>query len=134
MLNQYQKEALEFVELVLDSGYRAFLAERGTYGFYTDAEGSRVVSFSAGWQNCVSGNYRPVNHEHGRQLGTGWRIVDRLPRSKQELQAAFDAPAPQWATKGLPVTLTTLDQHLKSYQQSSCYTEIGVKYVGIPAE
>lgn len=135
MLTQRQKEALEFVELVLDSGYRAFLAERGTYGFYTDAEGSRVVSFQIDCPNSVSGNYRPVNvAEHGRQLGTGWRIMGRLPESKKELQACFDASAPLWATQGLPVTLVTLEQHLKTYQQSSRYTEIGVKYVGIPAE
>lgn len=134
MLTQRQIEALEFVELVLDSGYRAFLAERGTYGFYTDAEGSRVVSFQIDFQNSVSGNYRPVNHEHGRQVGTGWRIMNRLPQSKQELQACFDSAAPHWATNGLPVTLVTLEQHLKTYQDSSRYTEIGVKYVGIPAE
>ena len=40
----YEKEAAQaVVQAIKAAGFRAFLAESGTYGFYTDADGSKII-------------------------------------------------------------------------------------------
>jgi len=113
-MNTYKTEAT--TQLAADikaAGYRVFIAKRGTYGFYTDAEGSRVVSFQfdlGGFK--FSGNYK------SKTCGTGWQLEDG------SFEGMFNQNAPQWAVCGADVKYTTLDQHLATYQQSSQYVEV----------
>ncbi len=109
----YQVEIIEeLIPKIQKAGFRVFIAERGTYGFYTDKEGSKVISFQADLGGVsFSGNYR------SKQDGTGWRIGENLT----EFANVFVAPVPYWASSNY--TITTLEQHLAQYQSSSKYTE-----------
>lgn len=114
--SQWEKETIqEIAANLLNEGMRVFIAERGTYGFFTDKEGSRVVSFQMdlGTVTC-SGNYI------SRHCGTGWRYES----GEQPRPAMLKDYAPHWATKGEQVKLATLDDHLKLYGKSSRYTEV----------
>lgn len=114
MSYDYDKKLVaELVPQIKAAGFRVFVAERGTYGFYTDKDGERVVSFGVGLSGVTfSGNCR------SRRCGTGWRL-DRAPF----VEMLWRSP-PDWATRGEAVTLTTLQQHLDTYQKSSRYTEV----------
>lgn len=116
-IHGYEKAiAQEFCNAVLLAGLRPFLAEKGTYGFYTDAEGTRVVSFQVDLGTLkLSGNYK------SQECGTGW--VMGPWNEGDDLAEILKAGAPRWATNGEAVRLTTLEQHLKTYQQSSRYQE-----------
>jgi hypothetical protein len=107
---------------VQNEGFRVFIAERGTYGFFTDTEGSAVVSFELDLLSLkFSGNYGPAS----REAGTGWRIdtdVHPYP-SKDMLQAYLDQMPPRWATGETKVTKRNLEQHLATYDKSSHYEE-----------
>ena len=110
IINEYAQEALT-------AGFRVFIAERGTYGFFTDKEGKKVVSFGVEFGGIkLSGNYKS---SQPRQCGTGWGFGEYLTPIE-----AFNAGAPRWATGGHSWAYTTLDQHLKAYQASSKYIEL----------
>lgn len=100
------------------SGFRVFLAKNGNYGFYTDAEGSKIVSFQLdlGGFN-FSGNYKT---DMPRQCGTGWQLVQGENRTYQDM---FNE-CPTWSLRGANWKYTTLEQHLKTYQASSQYVEV----------
>ncbi len=101
-------------------GFRPFIAEKGDYGFFTDAEGSRIVSFGFDLGGIkYSGNYKT---SAPNQCGTGWRMEESFNDSPN-CDALFKAGAPQWATSGATWRYTTLAEHLATYQQSSKYTE-----------
>jgi hypothetical protein len=117
--------AKEFAHFVKGLGFRAFVAEpglgRGGYGFITDAEGSRVLSFSFNDGGSLGGNYGPPSQESG----TGWRI-DGHPldlKTAHDVYRALYAHPPRWCGKGWK-NLTTLEQHLQTYGKSSNYREI----------
>jgi len=44
-MKRNQDAIAELAASIQSDGFRVFIAERGDYGFYTDAEGTRVVSF-----------------------------------------------------------------------------------------
>jgi hypothetical protein len=100
---------------LLGEGYRVFIAERGTYGFYTNEAGSPVVSF----QSDLGGISYAGNYKSSR-CGTGWGLDLDTPEAM--LQAATYPP--RWATSGENVTVKTLEQHLDQYQKSSKYEEL----------
>lgn len=106
----------ELASQIKQEGFRVFIAKSGTYGFYTDKAGSRVVSFQCDLGGIkFSGNYKTSNP---RSTGTGWEL------SKGTFQDMFNQSAPSWAIKEATWKYTTLEQHLAVYQQSSNYTEI----------
>lgn len=111
----YKTEAVrELAAQINAAGFRVFIAESGTHGFYTDAEGARVVSFQydlGGFK--FSGNYK------SQGCGTGWIIDDKGDYSPESLRTMLDSGAPRWATQGREVHLTTLAQYLTAYQSSS---------------
>ena len=110
----------ELVPLVIAAGYRSFVAEKGHYGFFTDAEGSRVVTFGVYYLGLeFSGNYSSQN------CGTGWRLGDVGALDKGALDALFAGAGrpPRWATQGEAVTVRTLAQYLDVYQKSSIFAE-----------
>lgn len=120
MSHNYKVEAItELTQRIKGAGFRVFIAKSGTYGLYTDEAGSRVVCFQydlGGFK--FSGNYK------SKTCGAGWGIGDSWEVSPEGLQAMLYSNAPSWATKGEQVTLTTLAQHLATYQWSSNYTEV----------
>lgn len=123
MSYKYERERTQqIVSAIKAAGFRAFLAERGTYGFYTDADGSRVVSFQCdGLRDSVSGNYQT---NMPQQTGTGWRISDDYSIDESALEAYFNQNPPRWAVGDAKWSLTTLEQHLKTYGPSSKYVEV----------
>jgi len=98
---------------IREAGFRVFIAEKGNYGFYTDKEGSKVISFQSDLGGVsFSGNYK------SKYDGTGWRIGENFT----EFKNIFKAPVPYWASRNYKIT--TLEQHLDQYQSSSKYIEL----------
>lgn len=116
-----QRRALEIAHAAINGGYRAFIAENGNYGFYTDAEGSRIVSFQVNgyFEESASGNY--VTNQP-KQTGTGWRMVDSV--NTDSLKAYFDASPPHWAVGKSTWRYATLEDQKNRYQSSSRYAEV----------
>lgn len=126
MSRNYKAEAVvQLAKEISQAGFRVFIAKSGNYGFYTDAEGTRVVGFQYNLGGfSFGGNYKAVNvAEHGRSVGTGWQLVEG------SFADMFNQMPPYWATSGHPVKLVTLAQHQATYQQSSFYVE----YPELPA-
>lgn len=125
-LNSYKVEAVaEIAAAILAAGFRVFVAESGTYGFYTDTEGKTVVSFQfdlGGFK--FSGNYKPRQATDGRYTGTGWIMGNSYAVTRDGLQTMLDSHAPHWATNGLPVDRASLVTHLRGYQSSSRFAEV----------
>lgn len=116
-----QTAALAFANRITAMGFRVFLAKRGHYGFITNDDGSRVISFSFSDGPSLSGNYGPPS----RESGTGWRL-SRSPedlRTAEDVKAAFAETPPPFCGKGWRY-MTTLEQHLKAYGVSSRYCEV----------
>lgn len=100
------------------AGYRPFIAENGTYGFYTDKEGSKVISFGIDLLRIrFSGNYVS---ECPQSTGTGWGIGD----NREDFGDMFKAIPERYAVGGWKWKFTTLEQHLKTYGPSSRYKEV----------
>ena len=107
-----------FADKLVSFGYTVYVAKSGEYGFYTN--GNRVVDFGGHWNFCldISGNYKSSH------CGTGWQIAKEVSDfDKSDAEKWIDTNPPLWATKGEKVTLTTPEQHLKTYGKSSGYTE-----------
>lgn len=112
----YKTEAVtELAKQIKAAGFRVFIAKSGTYGFYTDEAGEKLVSFQfdlGGFR--FTGNYKTDN-PHG--CGTGWQLVEG--RSFQEM---FNE-CPTWSLRGAKWHYTTVEQYLSTYQRSSVFTE-----------
>lgn len=111
-----RRDARAMADAAIAAGFRAFLSASGTYGLFTDADGTRVVSFQA-CDMTAAGCYvtsSPIRN------GTGWRLGHWDPGRVREY---FDAPAPRWATEGASWRYTTLAEHLATYTASG-YREI----------
>jgi len=115
-----RERADEIIRAIQTANYRPFLAESGTYGFYTDAEGTRIVSFEChAMSESVSGNY-VTNEPH--KCGQGWRIADSFrPDMVDEYFRMF---APRWAVGDAEWRHKTLKEHQAQYQDSSRYREV----------
>lgn len=118
-MGNYKKEMIaELAAKIQKAGFRVFLAAKGTYGFYTDKEGTRVISFQVDLCHIsFSGNYIT---DRPRQTGTGWRITDDIVNDFKEV---FNASPPNWATCGATWRFTTIEDHFNRYLKSSKYKE-----------
>jgi len=115
-MTDYKKDAIKALAAdIVKSGFRAFIAERGTYGFFTDADGTRTIGF----QYDLGGIEFTYNYksDQPRQTGTGCRI------EAGDYGHMLNQGPPGWATRGANARPVTLAQHLATYQQSSKYTE-----------
>lgn len=123
MRTNYKTEAIaELAAEIKKAGFRVFIAASGTYGFYTDADGTRVVCFQydlAGMK--FSGNYKT---DLPKQCGTGWLMGSVVNYYADTFKSMFESSAPQWAVRGANWKHTTLAQHLATYQGSSKYMEV----------
>ena len=116
-----QAQAIAFAKRIKALGFRVFLAENREYGFITNDDGSRVISFSFSIEPSLSGNYGPPS----RESGTGWRLP-RSPeslRTVEDVEAAFAETPPAWCGKGWRY-MTTLEQYLKDYGPTSRFYEV----------
>lgn len=115
-LRKYEQDLIDsLVAEIKAAGFRVFLAERGTYGFYTNEAGSSIVSFQIDLGTInFSGNYE------SEQSGTGWRL------DTSDFESMLKAMPPQWAVgrETRAVRMITLADHLKRYQSSSKFTEV----------
>ena len=115
-MSNYKVEAVkELAEQIKQAGYRVFLAESGTYGLYTDKEGTRVVCFQydlGGFR--FSGNYIT---DQPRYTGTGW-VLETNSFEHMFYQGPLLSQVGNASWK-----YTTLEQHLNRYNPSSKYTE-----------
>ena len=121
-MNYSQVAANEFAQSIKELGFRVFLAKSGTYGIITDAEGTRVLSFSFdGLTQNLSGSYGPPS----RESGTGWRLnagpSDLMTRA--DVEKALRANPPEYCGRGWK-RFTSLAEHLASYGESSGYAEV----------
>lgn len=122
MASNYKTEAtLQLAADIKKAGFRVFIAKSGSYGFFTDAEGTRVVSFQydlGGFK--FSGNYKSDNP---RSTGNGWMMGTA---EYGNYKIMFDSHAPRWAVRDAKWKHTTLAQHLAIYGASSAYVEYQV--------
>lgn len=121
-MSNYKQQLIADTAAFLHSyGYQVYIAKDGDYGFYTD--GKSVVSFSSRYMALqFSGCYTAATPETGRSVGTGWVITnDGSVPSSWDAEKYINEYPPEWATRGLKVSKTTPEQHLKTYGPSSCY-------------
>lgn len=114
----YKVEAVkELADRIKAAGFRVFIAKIGTYGFYTDTAGSKVVYFQYDLGGFTfEGNYKSSGPS---RTGTGWELVP------DSFKAMFAQCPPNWAIHSdCTFKFTTLEQHLKTYQASSQYVEV----------
>ena len=100
----------ELVNMIQKENLRVFVAERGTYGFYTNNEGTRLVGFQVNPILSFSGKYKSKNN------GTGWQITNNLPNCFTDLlktNSPFECDH-----------YMTLDEYLNIHQKSSKYKEV----------
>ena len=73
-------------------GFTVYLAERGDYGFLTDASESRTLNFSS--DGGLGGNYTPPSVHSG----TGWRMDLTMSDlvDAESVRAALYAEAPRY--------------------------------------
>ena len=120
-MTDYKKKVIrDLVGKILEIGFRPFVAERGTHGFYTDLGGTKLVGFQC--DDPFDGLSFFGKHQTSKPTlcGTGWRFDKR---EGDDLRAMFDNPPPQWALKGATSRPTTLVEHLAIFGNSSRYTE-----------
>ena len=126
-MSNYKKEAaVELANAIkTNTGYRVFLSEKVgcSHGFITNVTGSRVVSFQ-----CDIFGFRFSGKKKKKKSGTGW-VMDEVEvehvTNKETLDRLFNnGSVPLWATNGEQVKLVTLDEHLKTYGQSSMFVEV----------
>lgn len=134
-MSDYQT-AREFAQFIKGLGFRAFVAGgmggdgRNGYGFITDTEGSRVLSFEMRSGN-LGGNYGPPS----RTSGTGWQLNGDVwsLKTADDVRKALYVTAPDFCRRASPQSrgddsgwqyYTTLAQHLAMYGASSKYEEI----------
>lgn len=117
----YKQEIFaEVAQQIKKEGFRVFVADSGTYGFFTDTEGTRVISIGMDFtQVKASGNYKT---NQPKLTGTGWGITDNVITG--HASHYFNASAPRWAVGDSKWRFTTLNEHLATYQTSSKYKEV----------
>ena len=117
----YEKEiAIDFAQRAVELGFHVFIAEKGTYGYYTD--GSRVVSFQYDCGSMqLSGNYKTSDP---KKTGNGWRMDDdSVVIDDNAITKAISTKPPRWAVGEATWELTTPEQYRATYQDSSRYVE-----------
>jgi hypothetical protein len=113
-----EREAARAVaQSAIACGLVPYIAERGTYGYITDATGSRVLSFGCDLGSVnYSGNYR------SQSVGSGWSIGRYAGTDAITVRRAWDQVAEKPAECimfGERVRMRTEREYLAIYQESS---------------
>lgn len=111
-----QETIVRLVNGIKAAGFRPFVSAKGDYGFYTDAKGTRVVSFGLDFGSPrFSCNYvtdAPI------QCGQGAQIE---PRGFIEMFNDW----PSWAVRDAKTArYKTLKEYQADYQSSSKFEEV----------
>ena len=121
-----KERTAELVNKIKSFGYPVYLSENRSYGFFTNLDGSRIISFQIDYFFFnFSANHKSIG------LGTGYRItndekcllweIDTFCTAKF-LENLINAPIYKSRRKNEKfISWTTLDQHLANYQSSSKY-------------
>ena len=117
-MNYKQKAIKELTDKMKTEGLRVFLSESGTYGFFTDDAGERIVSFQYDLTFSFSGNYIANNPKNA---GQGWQITTEVPHKFAPL---LNVAYPSWAAPDGIIRYKTVEDYLKLYGPSSKYREI----------
>jgi hypothetical protein len=122
----YKKEAIaELIPIIKKAGFVVYVAKSGTYGFYTDKAGKKLISFQGEFCGLVfSTNYQSLS---GSGAGSGCRIThDPIIPTVEDIKSFYNGPL--WYGNCLTrrniegiTGPTTLKQCLKNYQWSSKY-------------
>lgn len=119
-----KERTTELVNKIKSFGYPVYLSEKGNYGFFTNQDGSRIVSFQIDYFFFnFSANHKSIG------LGTGYRItsdgkcllweIDNFCTATF-LEKLINAPIYKSRRKNERfLSWTTLEQYLKMYQDSS---------------
>lgn len=103
----------ELAETLVRFGFKVYIAEKGTYGFYTDETGKRTVSFELrNGMYSFGGNYKPSKHS-----GTGWTLEAPSILNKKAFEDMLYANAPGWRHNPNP-EYTTEEQYIESWPAS----------------
>lgn len=114
-INWPKTEALRIARECAAAGFRAYIAEQGNYGFFTD--GAHVVSFQVGhFATRYAGNYRT---SEPKKTGTGWELAHGNGYADMLAQGA-----PKWAVGNAQWRHTTEAEHLANYGPSSKHQEV----------
>ena len=115
MTARYRKAVQEWLPFMMKRHARVYLAKSGTYGFFTNEAGDRVVSFQYDVRGLtLSGNYIP---DQGSTTGTGWQITEMA--SPGDVIDAITISPPRWAVGNSNWRYTTEQEYLDRYQKSS---------------
>jgi len=116
----HEKETiLQFANELVDMGFTVYIAESGTYGFYTNSDQSRVISFGLSYGSVkLSHNCEP--HE---ETGTGWTLALPQQWDYDGFNAVLNSGLPYWNRVTMPVKMATMATYLKRYQKSSKFWE-----------
>jgi len=111
-----KEETKKLAESIVEDGYRAYIAEGGTYGYFTD--GIKVVSFQYDLGGfSFGGNYKSSD---GRACGGGWRLED-----SNTFRGLISQSPPNWTrVHQTKWHYTSPEEHRKQFQSSSRYTEV----------
>jgi len=122
-----KERTAELISKIKSFGYPVYLSKNGNYGFFTNSDGSKIVSFQI---DCFFFNFSANHKSIG--LGTGYRITndEQCPLweidnfcTAEFLEKLINAPIYKSRRKNEKfLSWTTLEQHLKSYQDSSKYS------------
>jgi len=120
---KYQQARIrELAYKITQAGLKAYIAKKGTYGYYTDSDGATVICFQL--DNLVGGFTFSGNYvtSKPRETGSGWQMHTdgQIPRP-ESLRNMLKATPPQWAVNGAEWRLTTQADHEARYQKSSEY-------------
>lgn len=122
-----KERTAELISKIKSFGYPVYLSKNGNYGFFTNSDGSKIVSFQIDYFFFnFSANHKSIG------LGTGYRITndEQCPLweidnfcTAEFLEKLINAPIYKSRRKNEKfLSWTTLEQHLKSYQDSSKYS------------
>lgn len=125
MKTEKQIAVLELAKQINSLGLTVYIAENGCYGFFTNSDGSRVISFEINfsWFNFS------INHK-SHNLGTGYRITSDGECSIYDFNwltpdyvgRLLNSPPYRSRRKNEKfIRWTNFDEHMKIYNSSSKY-------------
>jgi hypothetical protein len=107
----------QFAELAKEQGFKAYLSYNDEYGYFTDAEGKKVISFQLDFGSVVCS----ANVKNTSGGGTGYRI-----ETGQKPKDFYAQGIPSWYHPYCtPKTrFATQEEYQKDFQKSSKFYEI----------
>lgn len=107
----------KFANKALKQGFRVFLSDKETYGFFTNKEGEKIIYFETQYSGLVFfGQYEA---KEPSRIGAGWRIET----DSTDCHELFKETPPRWVMGGAKYKYIKLKDFLEKRNHSK-YTEI----------